>query len=179
MYLLGSMKRPSALSSACLRSCAGVPIRQKVTALAMPRAGRPESRPRAQRGRAAAADGIGVGPHSGAARCEGWSSVKKTRFTSLRSILGRNIAPRVELTRSQLLSATVAPAAFSLAGTHRDQPRGGLFGPFAEPLANSRSWRTPSVRCRPGKACLDGAPSSRVWLSLCESFGCGHVFGLT
>src|SRR5208337_1041664 len=27
-------------------------------------------------------------------------------------------------------------------------------------------------------ACLDGAPSSRVWLRLCERFGCGHVFGL-
>jgi len=31
---------------------------------------------------------------------------------------------------------------------------------------------------RPGTACLDGAPSSRVWLRLCERFGCGHVFGL-
>ena len=27
-------------------------------------------------------------------------------------------------------------------------------------------------------SCLDGAPSSRVWLRLCERFGCGHVFGL-
>ena len=24
-----------------------------------------------------------------------------------------------------------------------------------------------------------GAPSSRVWLRLCERFGCGHVFGLS
>ena len=30
----------------------------------------------------------------------------------------------------------------------------------------------------PSQACLDGAPSSRVWLRLCERFGCGHVFGL-
>ncbi len=30
-----------------------------------------------------------------------------------------------------------------------------------------------------GRACLDGAPSSRVWLRLCERIGCGHVFGLT
>jgi hypothetical protein len=26
--------------------------------------------------------------------------------------------------------------------------------------------------------CLDGAPSSRVGLTLCERIGCGHVFGL-
>src|SRR5208337_1088568 len=37
---------------------------------------------------------------------------------------------------------------------------------------------TPAFQHRPGTACLDGAPSSRVWLRLCERFGCGHVFGL-
>ena len=41
-------------------------------------------------------------------------------------------------------------------------------------------WTAPRghVWTAPRASCLDGAPSSRVWLRLCERIGCGHVFGL-
>src|SRR5208283_3748909 len=57
------------------------------------------------------------------------------------------------------------------AGEHRDQTASATTG---------RSWRSRDVPglTRKGMSCLDGAPSSRVWLRLCERFGCGHVFGL-
>src|SRR5271166_5835049 len=43
-----------------------------------------------------------------------------------------------------------------------------------------RTGSSPGRACLDGapSSCLDGAPSSRVWLRLCERFGCGHVFGL-
>jgi hypothetical protein len=76
-----------------------------------------------------------------------------------------------------------------LAYARRDsRPRAAL---HARPIvrANNHPWRNLRVQSKPAfsrfppihsprRACLDGAPSSRVWLRLCERIGCGHVFGL-
>src|SRR5208337_2229034 len=58
--------------------------------------------------------------------------------------------------------------------TKTSDPRHRRHPPHPEkPTAAQRCLSVPT-----GTSCLDGAPSSRVWLRLCERFGCGHVFGL-
>src|SRR5208337_3326898 len=70
-----------------------------------------------------------------------------------------------------------------LAGRQPRRPQGhaaddpGMAGPTEERQEPDRSLGHARTDTE-GMACLDGAPSSRVWLRLCERFGCGHVFGL-